>query len=152
MEKENRGQAPFIYIGEIRTPYDDSNCPRFADESLKDEARIKVFPEFQPGLKFLEKFSHLFVLFHLDRPHQEPSLIAHPPKANGLEVGVFASCSPSRPNPLGLSIVRLKRLENNELIVSALDAYDHTPLLDLKPYFRGYDCKVDANNGWMDPP
>jgi len=141
--------AEFIFIGEIRTPYDQSNCPRFAEEDLAEEARIIIFPGYQPGLKFLEKFNYLYVLFYLDRPHKEPSLSAHPPRAKGLEVGVFASCSPSRPNPIGLSIVRLKRMENGELITSAIDAYDRTPLLDLKPYFQDGDCKPGANNGWL---
>lgn len=149
MKKPTQKSAQFRFIGEIRTPYDETNCPRFADENLKDEARIIVFPEFQPGLKFLEKFRYIYVLFYLDRLHKPPSLLAHPPRAPGLEVGVFASCSPSRPNPIGLSIVRLKKIQGNELITSAIDAYDHTPLLDLKPYFKDGDCKLKANNGWM---
>jgi len=149
MKRKSRASAKFGFIGEIRTPYDEKNCPRFADESLNDEARIILFPEFQPGLKDLEKFNYIYVLFYLDRPHKECSLIAHPPMAKGLEVGVFASCSPTRPNPIGLSIVRLKKIQNNELITSAIDAYDHTPLLDIKPYFKHGDCKPGANNGWI---
>lgn len=149
MERKAKVKREFKFIGEIRTPYNETNCPRFADESLKEEARIIVFSEFAPGLKELEKFNYIYVLFFLDRPHKECSLVAHPPRVPGLEVGVFASCSPNRPNRIGLSIVRLKAVKNNELITSAIDAYDHTPLLDLKPYFKDNDCKPDANNGWL---
>ncbi len=143
------GTVKLSVLGEIRTPFDQNHCPRFADESLSEECRIILLPEFQPGLRDLEKFNYIYVLFFLDRPHRETSLTAHPPRGQGLEVGVFASCSPTRPNRIGLSIVRLKRIENDTLITSALDAYDHTPLLDLKPYFKDGDCKTEANNGWI---
>ena len=133
----------------MRTQFGTDNCPCFADESLSEEARIIVFPEYRAGLKDLKKFKYIYVLFYLDRPHKPCSLSAHPPSAPGLEVGVFASCSPNRPNPVGLSLVRLKRIEGNVLVTSAIDAYDHTPLLDLKPYFKDYDIKPRANNGWM---
>jgi len=148
---KKRARPPALkFIGEIRTPYDQSNCPRWPDEKIPQEAQIIIFPEFAAGLKYLEKFNYIYVLFYLDRPHKKPSLIAHPPSAQGLEVGVFASRSPSRPNPVALSVVRLKRIEKNVLITSAIDAYDRTPVLDLKPYFKDDDRKLKANNGWLD--
>ena len=66
-----------------------------------------------------------------------------------MEVGLFASRSPVRPNPIGLSIVRLKRIEGNVVYTSGLDVFDGTPLLDIKPYIKGLDSKDDANYGWI---
>ena len=72
-----------------------------------------------------------------------------PPWANGLRVGLFASRSPLRPNPIGLSVVRVKGIENNRVYTSGLDVFDGTPLLDIKPYINDLDSKCDANNGWV---
>jgi tRNA (adenine37-N6)-methyltransferase len=148
--KNKAGKSfPLKPIGEIRTPYGPDNCPRFADEKSRDEARIVVSPRYRNGLKDLEAFNYIYVLFYLDRPHKPASLTAHPPSLKGKEVGVFASRSPSRPNPVGLSIVRLKRIEDGTLVTSAIDAYDRTPLLDIKPFFRDDDLRQKANNGWQ---
>jgi len=151
MPRSSKPKPAIRIIGEIRTPYGPGNCPRFADESLPDKARLIIHPEYHAGLKRLSRFSYLYVLFLLDRPRRECSLLVHPPRAPGIEVGVFASRSPNRPSPIGLSVVRLLKVKKGELVTSALDAYDHTPLLDLKPYFRDDDCKLDSNNGWLNP-
>jgi tRNA (adenine37-N6)-methyltransferase len=136
-------------IGEIRTPFGPGTTPHYADQSLKQEARIVISPKYRAGLKGLEKFKYVYVLFAFDRPHKGVSLIAHPPRLKGKAVGVFASRSPNRPNPIALSVVRLKKIEKGGVLVtSTIDAYDRTPLLDLKPYFKGDDFKKDANNGW----
>lgn len=63
---------------------------------------------------------------------------------------MFASRSPARPNPIGLSIVRLKKVVGNEVFTSGLDVFDNTPLLDIKPYINDLDSKHDANYGWID--
>jgi len=150
MAKKGPEPAQCKFIGEIRTPYGPDRCPRWPDENLPDTARIILFPEYQAGLKDLEKFKYVFVLFYLDRPHKQCSLVAHPPGAQGMEVGVFASRSPCRPNRIGLSVARVLKIENGEIITSAIDAFDRTPLIDLKPYFRDDDMKTEANNGWLD--
>ena len=147
--KKTKKSPVLNFIGEIRTPFDETNCPRHADEKLKAEARIFVFPKYRPGLKDLEKFKYIYVLFYLDRPHKPVSMIAHPPYLKGKEVGVFASRSPNRPNPVAFSVVRLKRIEKGALITSAIDAYDRTPLIDIKPYFKGEDHKHKSNDGWL---
>lgn len=77
-------------------------------------------------------------------------LLAEPPWAGGLRVGVFASRSPRRPNPIGLSIVRVLGVKDNEVITSGLDAFDGTPILDIKPYIKDLDSKADANYGWVE--
>ncbi len=77
-------------------------------------------------------------------------MIVSPPWAGGVNVGVFASRSPDRPNHIGLSIVHIKRIINNEILTSGLDAFDGTPVLDIKPYIKDLDVKSDANYGWIE--
>ncbi len=76
--------------------------------------------------------------------------ILQPPWAPEMEIGVFASRSPNRPNPIGLSIVKIKKIINNIIYISGIDAFDGTPVLDIKPYLKDLDAKCDANYGWVD--
>jgi len=73
-----------------------------------------------------------------------------PPWANRIQVGLFASRTPLRPNPIGLSIVQLREIRSNRIYTSNLDVFDGTPLLDIKPYIRDLDSKTEANCGWID--
>jgi tRNA-Thr(GGU) m(6)t(6)A37 methyltransferase TsaA len=77
-------------------------------------------------------------------------MMVSPPWADGKKVGVFASRSPVRPNPIGLSVVRIKNIVENRIYTSGLDAFDGTPLLDIKPYIKDLDSKSDANYGWIE--
>ena len=142
---------PYVHfkpIGFIRTPYTE-HVPFRPREDAEGDFRIVLDPRFQGGLHRLDEFSHLHVLFLLDRAEPATSLEAHPPGA-GITVGTFASRSPRRPNPIGLSVVRVKKIEGNEIHITGLDALDGTPLLDIKPYIRDTDSIPGANNGWID--
>ena len=77
-------------------------------------------------------------------------MIVSPPWAEGKRVGVFSSRSPLRPNPIGLSVVRVKSIVENRIYTSGLDVFDGTPLLDIKPYIKDLDSKTDANYGWVE--
>jgi tRNA-Thr(GGU) m(6)t(6)A37 methyltransferase TsaA len=136
-------------IGVIRTPYTD-NAPYQPVEKDEGDFRIVVEPQYADGLCKLATFHYIYVIYYLHRIKQEPSMIVSPPWAGGLEVGVFASRSPVRPNCIGLSIVRIKDIINNEILTSGLDVFDGTPLLDIKPYIKDLDVKVDANYGWIE--
>ncbi len=138
-------------IGVIRTPYGpDTACPHQPLVPPRGEARIELEPEWVEGLHRLESFEYLIVLFHMDRTGGRPATRVEPPWAGGVEVGLFASRSPERPNPIGLSIVKLLRVEGNVVYTSMLDVYDGTPVLDIKPYVALLDAKEDAGNGWLD--
>jgi tRNA (Thr-GGU) A37 N-methylase len=76
-------------------------------------------------------------------------MMIQPPWAKGKKVGLFASRSPVRPNPIGLSIVRIKKIIENKIYTSGLDVFDGTPLLDIKPYIKDLDDKFDADYGWI---
>ncbi|MFC2100892.1 tRNA (N6-threonylcarbamoyladenosine(37)-N6)-methyltransferase TrmO [Bacteroidota bacterium] len=135
-------------IGIIHTPYKEL-APFRAEENAKGDFYIKIEPRFMDALYLLEKFNYVHVLFHIDRA-KHYKLKVHPPNANGNEVGLFASRSPNRPNPIGLSIVRIKKIEKNIIYTTGLDVLDHTPLLDIKPYIPAVDIKPDSNSGWIE--
>ena len=136
-------------IGVIRTPYSDS-APFQPVEDAKGEFRIILEPQYAPALRGLSRFRYIYVLYYMDRVPGEHSLTVHPPWAGGYEVGLFASRSPERPNSIGLSVVRVRSIQGREIRTSGLDAYDMTPLLDIKPYIQELDVKRDATYGWLD--
>ncbi len=134
-------------IGVIRTPYTDE-APRQPVEKETDDFILIVNEEYREGLKELDKFEFIYVLYYLDRVKPGSSLIVSPPFDRDVEVGVFSSRSPGRPNPVGLSIVRMKKIVENKVYITGIDAFDMTPLLDIKPYMEKLDCKAGAGNGW----
>ncbi|MEM3317849.1 MAG: tRNA (N6-threonylcarbamoyladenosine(37)-N6)-methyltransferase TrmO [Metallosphaera sp.] len=97
--------------------------------SRKTESTIVVFDEYSEGLLGLEQFSHAIVIYHLHLARFE-SLV----KDKGERVGVFATRSPNRPNPIGISVVELIEIQGNRLKVTGINALDGTPVLDIKPY------------------
>lgn len=138
----------FQPIGKIRTPYTDS-APYQPVEDDTQQFCLELEPDYAAGLKDLDGFHYIYVLFHIDRLKRPPAMQVSPPWAKGLEVGLFASRSPARPNPIGLSVVRVKQVDGNRVYTSGLDVFDGTPLLDIKPYIKDLDSKLDANYGWV---
>jgi tRNA-Thr(GGU) m(6)t(6)A37 methyltransferase TsaA len=108
---------------------------------------IEIFSQFAPGLKDLEGFSHIILLyyFHLSEGY---SLEATPFLDDKLR-GLFATRAPRRPSPIGMSVVRLEKVEGNILHIVDVDMIDGTPLLDLKPYVPAFDEYVDVRVGWL---
>lgn len=108
------------------------------EEAGEQKAKIRVFPEFCSGLKGIEGFSHLIILYwiHLrDSEEERRTLLVFPRRHRvNVETGVFACRSPSRPNPIGLCVVELVEVENCALTVSGLDAFEGSPIIDIKPY------------------
>ena len=142
-------QFKFKQIGVIRTPYIDK-APYQPVDNDKGDFRIVLDAEYTDGLKDLNSFQYIYVLYCVDRLTCSPTMIESPSWIPGVKVGLFATRSPVRPNPIGLSIVQLKKIVDNEIITSGLDVFDNTPLLDVKPYVKDLDSKDDANYGWLD--
>jgi tRNA-Thr(GGU) m(6)t(6)A37 methyltransferase TsaA len=138
----------FKQIGLIKTPY-TSNAPYQPLDDDKGEFRIIVDSEYARGLLHLDDFNYIYVIYYIDRMKKETSMMVNPPWTNGTRVGLFASRAPNRPNPIGISVVRIKQIINNEIIISGIDAFNNTPLLDIKPYVKELDSKEDANYGWI---
>ena len=110
------------------------------------DSRVVIHDEWVQGLEGLEEFSHLTIVFWLDRPgDSETPLKVHPQGNEDLPlVGLFATRTPRRPNPIGLTVVNLLSMKGNTLCVRGLDAYNGTPVLDIKPYLIRGDLKRDA--------
>jgi tRNA-Thr(GGU) m(6)t(6)A37 methyltransferase TsaA len=110
--------------------------------------KVEVFPQYAEGLKDLEGFSHIILIYHFHLA-KEPALIQKP-YMDTEPHGVFAIRSPSRPNPIGFSIVRLVGIEGNTLHVQDVDILDGTPLLDIKPYVPEFDARKAEKIGWLE--
>jgi tRNA-Thr(GGU) m(6)t(6)A37 methyltransferase TsaA len=116
------------------------------------ESRVVVEDQWAEGLEGLAEFSHVVILFWLDRPQdRETPLKVHPEAKEDMPlVGLFATRTPLRPNPIGMTTVELLSVEDNTLLVRGLDAFDETPVLDIKPYLIRGDLKSDATvPGWL---
>ncbi len=110
--------------------------------------RVEVFPEFAEGLRDLEGFSHIYLIYHFHMGG--PPRLAVKPFLQDIERGVFATRAPCRPNAIGMSIVRLAGREGNVLFVEDVDILDGSPLLDIKPYTARFDRIEATRNGWQD--
>ncbi len=136
-------------IGIIHTPYTEpKDMPiqgRFKDDV---EGWLELKEEYVPGLRDLDGFSHLIIIYHFHRSDREE--VQGQPYLEDESHGIFAIRSPHRPNHLGLSIVRLQRIEGNRIYFTEVDMLDGTPLLDIKPYVEHFDRREDVRSGWVD--
>jgi tRNA-Thr(GGU) m(6)t(6)A37 methyltransferase TsaA len=112
------------------------------------QGRVEIRPAYAEGLRDLDGFSHVYLIYHFHAT-DPPKLVVRP-FLQDVERGVFATRAPCRPNPIGISIVRLKSRQGNVLYVDDLDVLDGTPLLDIKPYVARFDRIEDCSNGWVD--
>lgn len=138
-------------IGTIHTPYLEK-APFTDYENAEGEFFVEVMDEYVQGLYLLNELNYFYIIFHIHKPDKQPRLRVFPPRGNGKEVGLFATRSPNRFNPIGLTIARIKKIKGNRIYTSGLDILDGTPLLDIKPYIRDFDMKEDANMGWIEIP
>ena len=134
-------------IGVIHSPLKNvSSAPLQSASARHIEGAVKLFPEYVAGLKDLEEFSHLFLIYHFHLSRKVPLRVK--PFPDNKEHGVFATRAPARPNPIGLSIVRLKGVKHGTIYVEGLDVVDGTPLLDIKPYLPQFDVRRTQKIGW----
>lgn len=136
-------------IGLIHSPFKSKDeCPVQGTAAEGVKGRIEVFPQYAAGLKDLDTFSHVFLIYLFDRAGHVQ--LVRPPFLDDDPHGVFATRHPCRPNSIGISIVRLEGCNDGILDVSGIDVLDGTPLIDLKPYVPRFDRFDDANNGWLE--
>jgi tRNA (adenine37-N6)-methyltransferase len=135
-------------IGIIHSPFATKEaCPIQPLYASGAVGRVEVFEEFAAGLKDVESFSHIYLLYLLDRAGQIE--LVRSTFLDDVAHGIYASRHPCRPNGIGMSIVKLVGRENNILTVEGLDVLDRTPLLDIKPYIPKFDCIESASEGWF---
>ncbi len=137
----------FKPIGFVESPYKESSeIPKGLGVKHDAEGVLRVLPEFEPGLLDIEGFSHLFVIWAFDRTTGF-DLTAYPPSDNRPH-GVFATRSPRRPNPVGLTVVQLLGRDQERLQVRGIDMLDGTPILDIKPYLSSVPQET-LRRGWL---
>ncbi|MGC8780799.1 MAG: tRNA (N6-threonylcarbamoyladenosine(37)-N6)-methyltransferase TrmO [Anaerolineae bacterium] len=134
-------------IGVIHSPYQQRDQAPRQGRLSENEATLEVFPSFAPALKGIEHCSHVIVLYWGDRANRE--VLQSPTPFSEAPVGVFASRSPNRPNPIAFCVADLIRREGNRLIVRGVDALDGSPLLDIKVYVPALDSVPEAVNRHM---
>lgn len=135
------------HIGIVHSPYTDTTqIPKGCGARHDAEGVLEILPEFEPGLTDIEGFSHLYVIWVFDRA-SGCDLLGTPP-TDSRPHGVFATRSPRRPNPIGLTVVRLLRREGTRLHVVGVDMLEGTPILDIKPYLTSVPTE-ELRRGWL---
>jgi len=144
MEKIN-----YIPIGIIRSSFKEPKGTPIQSSATKGvNGAVEVFPEYTEGLKDLEGFSHIILIYHFHLS-KKPLLKVKPFMDNQIR-GVFSTRAPSRPNPIGISVVRLVRIKRSILYIQDVDIVDSTPLLDIKPYVPEFDVREVEKIGWLE--
>jgi len=134
-------------IGFVKSQYTEtSTIPKGLNAKHDAEGVLEILQEFESGLKDVEGFSHLFVLWVFDRSGGFDLVGARP--VDNLPHGVFSTRSPRRPNPIGLTVVELLRRERTHLFVRGVDMLDRTPILDIKPYMSSVPAG-EVRRGWL---
>ena len=135
-------------IGIVHSPFVTPVGTPIQPAAARDtEAVIEIFPEYEAGLQDLNGFSHIFVLFHMHLVKGRPLTVI--PFLDTEPHGVFATRSPARPNPIGLSVVVLDKIVGNKLYVKDIDILEGSPVLDIKPYIEEVDVFETYKNGWF---
>ena len=138
-----------IPIGTIETPFNDlKGMPIQPSGAAQIQGTIILDKFYEQGLNDLEGFSHIILLYHF---HQSTGYrLMVKPFLDDQKRGLFSTRAPRRPNPIGLSIVRLIKREGNKLTIEGIDVLNGTPLIDIKPYVPGFDAKEVTAIGWLE--
>jgi tRNA-Thr(GGU) m(6)t(6)A37 methyltransferase TsaA len=136
-------------IGIIRTPFKQAAGMPIQPSGAKGvKGTIELKPEYMDGLKDLEGFSHIILIYHFHKSKKQELVVT--PFLDSKTHGVFATRAPNRPNPVGISIVKLLKIEFNILYLENVDIIDKTPLIDIKPYVPEFDKPSSVKTGWLE--
>ena len=133
-------------IGIIHTPFTDKEKTPIQPPRSEAIGRVEVYPEFADGLQDIDGLSHIILLYVFHR--SSGYTLSVRPFLDDQQRGLFATRYPARPNPIGLSIVRLLEKRENTLVVDGIDMLDGTPLIDIKPYVPDFDVRTEVRTGW----
>jgi tRNA-Thr(GGU) m(6)t(6)A37 methyltransferase TsaA len=138
----------FLPIGIIHTPFMElEGMPIQPPGAANVKGTVEVFENFRSGLKDLDGFSHIILLYHFHHSHGFNLHVV--PFLDSEERGLFATRAPKRPNPIGLSVVQLDKIKEGTLFIRNVDILDGTPLLDIKPYVPVFDAQEKVRTGWL---
>jgi tRNA-Thr(GGU) m(6)t(6)A37 methyltransferase TsaA len=135
-------------IGVIHSPFMEKDQTPIQPTRSQARGRVEVFAEFAEGLQDIEGFSHLILLYAFHRSAGYELRVQ--PFLDDRLHGLFATRYPRRPNPIGLSVVRLLARSENEVDIEGVDVLDGTPLLDIKPYVPDFDAQTEVRTGWYE--
>ncbi len=136
-------------IGTIETPFNDlKGMPIQTSGAEQAQGTIILDKAYEQGLSDLEGFSHIILLYHFHQSTGYSLMVT--PFLDDQKRGLFSTRAPRRPNPIGLSIVRLIKREGNRLTIEGIDVLNGTPLIDIKPYVPGFDTKEVTAIGWLE--
>ena len=136
-------------IGVIHSPFEDlTGMPIQPAGAAGVTGTVEVFDEYRPGLRDLDGFSHLILLYHFHRSQGYQLEVT--PFMDTEPRGLFSTRAPKRPNPIGLSVVKLNKIEGCTLHIENVDILDGTPLLDIKPYVPKFDTQENVRTGWLE--
>jgi tRNA-Thr(GGU) m(6)t(6)A37 methyltransferase TsaA len=139
----------FTPIGIIHSPFKEpEGMPIQPPGAAGSKGTVEVFEDFRSGLKDLDGFSHIILLYHFHRSYGFNLHVV--PFIDSEERGLFATRAPKRPNPIGLSVVQLDRIKDGVLYIRNVDILDDTPLLDIKPYVPEFDAQKEVRTGWLE--
>ena len=139
----------FTQIGIIHSPYTDpEDMPIQPAGAENVKGSVEVFEEYRPGLQDLEGFSHVILLYFFHRNRGFSLKVV--PFLDSVQRGLFATRAPRRPNPIGLSVVRLDTIKDGVLYIRNIDILDNTPLLDIKPYVPDFEVQKNVRTGWLE--
>jgi tRNA-Thr(GGU) m(6)t(6)A37 methyltransferase TsaA len=137
----------FKVIGTVHSRFtQQKGTPIQGKMAPEETAEIEIYPDYAPGLKDLEGFDYVYVFFKFDRADKKKLLVR--PYLDEVERGVFSTRSPLRPNPLGMTIVKLDKIVENRIFVSGVDILDNSPVIDIKPYIPDFDHNLPKKTGW----
>jgi len=136
-------------IGTIHSPYKQfKDMPIQGKFKPEVKARIELKEKYSAGLKDLDGFSHAIIIYYFHK--SEKIEIESKPFLEDIRHGIFAIRSPHRPNHIGLSVVKIEKIEDDKFDFSEVDVLDGTPVLDIKPYIKHFDVRDDTVSGWLD--
>jgi len=143
------GRIVFSPIGYVRCTHNDpAKTPIQPVYSKGSPGRVEILPEFAEALDDLDRFSHIYLIYHFHKAG--PTALKVAPFLDDVPRGVFATRSPRRPNPIGFSLVRLVRREGTGLFIEDEDMLDGTPVLDIKPFVPRFDYRENVRAGWQE--
>lgn len=136
-------------IGVIRTPFSDlSGMPIQPSGAKGVKGTIELEKKYEQGLNDVDGFSHIILLYHFHKSKDFDLMVT--PFLDKTRRGLFSTRAPRRPNPIGLSIVRVVKRQGNVLTIKDIDVLDGTPLIDIKPYVPQFDIKTEPRAGWLE--
>ena len=138
----------FKPIGIINSPFKEPMNVPIQPAASKAKGVVTVYDEFKEGMKDIEGFSHIYLIYYFHRA--KPFSLTVKPYMDTVNRGLFATRAPSRPNNIGLSVVEIEKVDGNKIYVKNLDILDDTPLLDIKPYTPKFDIFEVKKFGWLE--